>query len=222
MECVVMAFELPPLPYPKNALEPHISARTLEFHHDHHHRAYVEKLNKLIAGTPFEKKSLEEIILATGKAQKKPETEIFNNAAQVWNHTFLWNSMSPDGGGKPGPALGRQIDEAFGGLDKFHEAFKTAATGQFGSGYAWLVISTGGLQVRNSANAHNPMVDAQTALLACDVWEHAYYLDYQDKRADFVDVFLDHLVNWAFVASQLAEAADSGPATTVRARAARR
>src|SRR5258706_960539 len=152
MECMVMAFELPPLPYPKNALEPHISARTLEFHHDHHHRTYIEKLNKLVAGTPFEKKSLEEIILATGKAQKKPEMEIFNNAAQVWNHSFLWKSMSPDGGGKPDAALGRQIDEAFGGVGKSHEAFKTAATGQFGTGDSWPGSSNARAHGLNSAN----------------------------------------------------------------------
>ena len=212
-----MAFELPPLPYPKNALEPHLSARTLEFHHDHHHRTYVEKLNKLIVGTPFEKKSLEDIILATAKSDKKPNSEIFNNAAQAWNHAFLWNCMSPEGGGAPDVKLARQLDEAFGGLDKFHEVFKTAAIGQFGSGYAWLVASNGSLQVRNSADAHTPMVDGQTALLACDVWEHAYYLDYQDKRADFVDAFLDHLVNWDFIASQLSEMAADSSAGRVRA-----
>lgn len=216
-----MAFELPPLPYAKSALEPHISLKTLEFHHDHHHRTYVEKLNKLVARTPFEKKPLEEIILATGKSDRKPDGEIFNNAAQVWNHTFLWNCMRPKGGGKPDGELARRIDEAFGGLDKFHEAFKAAATGQFGSGYAWLVAANGRLQVRNSANAHTPMVDGQTALLVCDVWEHAYYLDYQDKRAEFVDVFLDHLVDWDFVASQLADVG-SESLVTGRARAARR
>jgi superoxide dismutase, Fe-Mn family len=216
-----MAFELPDLPYAKSALEPHISAKTLECHHDHHHRAYVDKLNKLIAGTSFEKMGLEEIILATAKSDQKPQAEIFNNAAQAWNHAFLWNCMSPNGGGKPSAALAKRIDEAFGGLGKFHEQFKTKATGQFGSGYAWLAASNGALEVRNSANAHTPMIDGQTALLACDVWEHAYYLDYQDKRAEFVDVFLDHLVNWEFVAKQLAQASSAG-ATNKPATAGRR
>ena len=216
-----MAFALAPLPYAKSALEPHISARTLEFHHDHHHHTYVAKLNKLIAGTPFEEKSLEAIIMATARSNRKPDSEIFNNAAQVWNHTFLWHCMSPEGGGKPDAGLGFQIDEAFGGLDKFHAAFKAAAVGQFGSGYAWLVATGDRLEVRNSANAHTPMVDGQTALVACDVWEHAYYLDYQDKRADFVDVFLDHLINWNFVAEQLTQTA-SDSRIAGRARSARR
>ena len=198
-----MAFALPDLPYSKTALEPHLSARTLEFHHDQHHKAYVEKLNKLIEGTPYAKKSLEEIILATAKTDQKPKSEIFNNAAQTWNHTFLWHSMSPKGGGEPAGDLASQIDEAFGGLGKFREEFKTAATGQFGSGWAWLVSSAGALKIRKTANAMNPMVDGETPLLTCDVWEHAYYLDYQHKRADYVDVFLNYLVNWEFVGEQL-------------------
>jgi Fe-Mn family superoxide dismutase len=206
-----MAFELPALPYAKSALEPHISARTLEFHHDHHHRSYVDKLNKLIAGTAFEGMTLEDIIPASRKSGQKTHAEIFNNAAQVWNHSFLWNCMRPKGGGKPDAALGRQLDRAFGGLDKFREQFKAAAIGQFGSGYAWLVLANGALKVRNSANAETPATDGQTALLACDVWEHAYYLDYQDRRADFVDVFLNHLVHWDFVAAQLAQGASAGP-----------
>ena len=207
-----MAFQLPDLPYAKTALEPHLSARTLELHHDHHHKTYVEKLNKLIEGTPYAKKSLEEIILATAKTDQKPKSEIFNNAAQTWNHTFLWHCMSPGGGGEPEGDLTRQIDEAFGGLDKFREEFKTAATSQFGSGWAWLVSSSGSLKIRKTANAMNPMVDGETPLLTCDVWEHAYYLDYQHKRADYVDVFLDHLVNWEFVAEQLDQVGKESPA----------
>jgi len=217
-----MMFQLPPLPYQKSALEPHLSARTLEFHHDHHHRAYVEKLNKLIEGSPFAGKSLEDIILATAKSQEKTKVDIFNNAAQTWNHTFLWNCMTPDGGNKPTGALAEQIDRSFGGLGKFHEEFKKAATGQFGSGYAWLVQDAGALKVRKTANAENPLVDGATPLLACDVWEHAYYLDYQDKRAEFVDVFLDRLTNWQFVADQLSRAGKELPAPVRKAQGARR
>jgi len=216
-----MAFQLPSLPYAKSALEPHLSARTLEFHHDHHHRTYVEKLNKLIEGTPFAEKELEEIVLATAKSQDKTKIDIFHNAAQAWNHTFLWNCMTPGGGGKPDGLLAKQIDGAFGGLDKFHEEFKKGAIGQFGSGYAWLVDSSGTLKIRKTANADNPMIEGETPLLACDVWEHAYYLDYQDKRADFVDVFLDHLVSWSFVAEQL-QLAGRQTAAPKKAQAARR
>jgi Fe-Mn family superoxide dismutase len=217
-----MTFQLPPLPYPKSALEPHLSARTLEFHHDHHHRTYVEKLNKLIEGTPFASKSLEEIILATTKSQDKTKTEIFNNAAQNWNHSFLWNCMTPDGGHKPSGGLAERIDRSFGDLGKFHEEFKKAATGQFGSGYAWLVADGSALKVIKTANAENPLVDGATPLLACDVWEHAYYLDYQDKRADFVDIFLDRLVNWKFVSEVLGRAGKEGPAPAMKAQGGRR
>jgi Fe-Mn family superoxide dismutase len=212
-----MTFQLPPLPYAKSALEPHLSARTLEFHHDHHHRLYVEKLNKLIEGMPFEKQGLEEIVLATAKSKEDKKIEIFNNAAQNWNHTFLWNCMTPDAGQRPAGNLAQKIDGSFGGLGQFHAEFKKAATTQFGSGYAWLVASSGELKVRKTANAENPLVDGETPLLACDVWEHAYYLDYQDKRADFVDVFLDRLVNWSFVAEQLNHAGkESAPVRKVQ------
>lgn len=217
-----MTFQLPPLPYPKSALEPHLSARTLEFHHDHHHRAYVEKLNKLIEGTPFASKPLEEIILATAKSQDKTKAEIFNNAAQNWNHIFLWNCMTPDGGHKPSGVLAERIDHSFGDLGKFHEEFKKAATGQFGSGYAWLVADGGALKVLKTPNAENPLVDGATPLLACDVWEHAYYLDYQDKRADFVDIFLDRLVNWEFVSEQLGRAGKEAPAPAKKVQGGRR
>src|SRR5690348_15092944 len=154
-----MTFQLTPLPYPKSALEPHISARTLEFHHDHHHRAYIEKLNKLIEGTPFEKRGLEDIVLATAKSKEGKKIDIFHNAAQTWNHTFLWNCMTPDGGERPSGGLAQKIDSAFGGLGGFHAEFKKAATTQFGSGWAWLVAASGELKIRQTANADNPFVD---------------------------------------------------------------
>jgi superoxide dismutase, Fe-Mn family len=199
-----MAFELPPLPYDKSALEPHVSAKTLEFHHGKHHQAYVTNLNNLVKDTPMANQSLEEIIKATAKDESK--AGIFNNAAQVWNHTFFWNSMKPKGGGKPSGDLAAKIDQAFGGLDKFKEQFKTAAVGQFGSGWAWLVGDGGQLKITKTPNAVNPMSQGQTALLTCDVWEHAYYLDYQNRRPDFVQSFLDNLVNWDFVAKNLSGA----------------
>jgi Fe-Mn family superoxide dismutase len=199
-----MAFELPPLPYPKEALEPHMSARTLEFHHGKHHQAYVTNLNALVKDTPMANQSLEDIIRATAKDESK--VGIFNNAAQVWNHTFFWNCMKPNGGGAPSGDLAGKIDQAFGGFDKFKEQFKQAGVTQFGSGWAWLVVDGGSLKVTKTPNAVNPMAQGQTALLTCDVWEHAYYLDYQNRRPDFIQTFLDHLVNWEFVAQNLAKA----------------
>jgi Fe-Mn family superoxide dismutase len=199
-----MAFELPPLPYPKTALEPHMSEKTFEFHYGKHHQAYVTNLNNLVKDTPMASQSLEEIIKATAKDESK--AGIFNNAAQVWNHTFFWSSMKPNGGGAPSGALAEKIDAAFGSLDKFKEAFKAAAVGQFGSGWAWLVVDGGTLKITKTPNAVNPMAQGQTALLTCDVWEHAYYLDYQNRRPDFVQTFLDKLVNWEFVASNLSKA----------------
>jgi Fe-Mn family superoxide dismutase len=199
-----MAFELPPLPYPKNALEPHMSEKTFEFHYGKHHQAYVTNLNNLVKDTPMASQSLEEIIKATAKDESK--AGVFNNAAQVWNHTFFWNGMKPNGGGAPSGALAQKIDAAFGSLDKFKEAFKAAAVGQFGSGWAWLVVEGGTLKITKTPNAVNPMAQGQTALLTCDVWEHAYYLDYQNRRPDFVQTFLDKLVNWEFVASNLSKA----------------
>jgi superoxide dismutase, Fe-Mn family len=199
-----MAFELPPLPYPKNALEPEMSEKTFEFHYGKHHQAYVTNLNNLVKDTPLASQSLEEIIKATAKDESK--AGIFNNAAQVWNHTFFWNGMKPKGGGAPSGALAEKIDAAFGSLDKFKEAFKAAAVGQFGSGWAWLVVDGGQLKITKTPNAVNPMAQGQTALLTCDVWEHAYYLDFQNRRPDFVQTFLDKLVNWEFVASNLSKA----------------
>lgn len=198
-----MTFELPPLPFAKNALEPHISAQTFEFHHGKHHQAYVTNLNNLVKDSSLASQSLEDIIRATAKDESK--LGIFNNAAQVWNHTFFWNSMKPAGGGQPSAAVASAINGAFGGYDKFKDEFKQAAATQFGSGWAWLVADGGKLKVTKTANAVNPMSLGQTALLTCDVWEHAYYLDYQNRRPDFVAAFLDHLVNWDFVAANLSK-----------------
>jgi len=196
-----MAFELPPLPYPKNALEPHTSAKTLEFHHDKHHAAYVTNLNNLVKDSPMASQSLEEIIKATAKDDSK--VGIFNNAAQVWNHTFFWNCMKPNGGGQPPGDVAAAITKSFGSYDKFKEEFKAACVGQFGSGWGWLVGGGGALKITKTPNAVNPLSQGQTAHLTCDVWEHAYYLDYQNRRPDFVETFLTHLVNWDFVAANL-------------------
>lgn len=206
-----MAFTLPSLPFAVDALRPHMSARTLECHHGRHHRKYVDKLNELVAGTAFENQSLSAIILATAGEGRKANARMFDNAAQVWNHEFFWNCMRPQGGGSPTGALAKSIDLAFGDLDRFRVAFKKAAAGQFGSGYAWLVAEDARLLVKSTPNAIPPMVHGQTALLACDLWEHAYYLDYQDRRADFIVAFLDHLVNWDFVAEQLSAASARPP-----------
>ncbi|TLN25073.1 superoxide dismutase [bacterium] len=197
-----MAFELPVLPFAEDALEPYYSARTLSFHHGKHHKAYVDNLNKLIAGTDLESKTLEEIILlAAGDAAK---AGMFNNAAQIWNHTFFWHCMKPGGGGQPTGELAAKIDATFGGYDKFAELFKAAAVGRFGSGWGWLVLEGGALKIVSTPNAETPLAKGQKALLTVDVWEHAYYLDYQNRRPDFVQAFLDHLVDWDFVAANLA------------------
>ncbi|MCK5778300.1 MAG: superoxide dismutase [Rhodospirillales bacterium] len=200
-----MAFELPALPYEKDALEPHMSANTFDFHHGKHHNTYVVNLNGLLDGSDLAGKSLEEIIMATAGDSSK--AGMFNNAAQVWNHTFFWNSMKPGGGGAPSGDLAAKIDADFGSLDDFKEAFKQAGATQFGSGWAWLVVGDGGkLEVVKTPNAENPMTQGKTPLLTCDVWEHAYYLDYQNRRPDFLAAFLDHLVNWDFAAENLANA----------------
>ncbi len=197
------AVTLPPLPYPENALEPYISARTVGFHYGKHHRAYVDTTNKLIAGTDLAHKDLVEIIrAAAGKPDRVP---LFNNAAQAWNHDFYWKSMKPKGGGTPSGALAKRIATDFGSFDALAKELTTAATTQFGSGWAWLVEGPGGkLQVMKTGNADNPLTVGKKPLLTMDVWEHAYYLDYQNKRADYVKAFLDHLVAWDFVESNLA------------------
>jgi superoxide dismutase, Fe-Mn family len=201
---VAMAFELPPLPYPKNALAPHMSEQTFDFHYGRHHQAYVTNLNNLIKDSPLERQSLEDLIKGSYKDTTK--TGVFNNAAQVWNHTFFWSSMKPHGGGAPSGNLAAAITRDCGGLDKFKEQFKATAVGQFGSGWAWLVADKGQLKIVGTPNAVTPLAEGQTALLTCDVWEHAYYLDYQNRRPDFVQAFLDHLVNWDFAAQNLAKA----------------
>lgn len=199
-----MAFELPPLPYADNALEPHYSANAFSFHHAKHHNAYVVNLNNLLADSDLAGKSLEEIIMATANDDGK--AGVFNNAAQVWNHTFFWNSMSPNGGGRPSGALAAKIDEDFGSFDAFAEQFKASATGRFGSGWTFLVLDGGKLKIVNTLNAGTPMTDGQTALLTIDVWEHAYYLDYQNRRPDYIQTFLDKLANWDFASANFGAA----------------
>jgi len=197
-----MAFELPALPYAKDALQPHISANTFDFHHGKHHNAYVVNLNNLVADTDMASMSLEEIIKATaGDASK---AGIFNNAAQVWNHTFFWSSMSPNGGGEPTGAIADAINTAFGSYAEFKEAFKTAGMTQFGSGWAWLVKKDGKLEIAKTPNAECPLTGGATPILTCDVWEHAYYLDYQNRRPDFLEAFLNNLVNWDFANANFA------------------
>jgi Fe-Mn family superoxide dismutase len=195
-------FSLPPLPYPPNALEPVISANTLSFHHGKHHKAYVDNLNKLVTGTELEGQSLEQIIQATaGKADK---AGIFNNAAQVWNHTFYWQCLKGNGGGQPPADIAQKIEAAFGGYDNFKKELANAAVTQFGSGWAWLVAEGDAVKIVKTANAENPMTKGQRPLLTIDVWEHAYYLDYQNRRPDHVNAVIDKLLNWDFAAENLA------------------
>jgi superoxide dismutase, Fe-Mn family len=191
-----MAFTLPELPYAKNALVPHISEETLEFHHGKHHQTYVTNLTNLVKGTPFESKSLEEIV-------KEAEGGIFNNAAQVFNHTFYWHSLAPHAGGEPKGAVADALKGAFGGFAAFKELFTKAAVSHFGSGWAWLVRGKDGkLAVESTANAACPLRDGKTPILTCDVWEHAYYIDYRNARPKYVEAFWN-LVNWDFVAKNL-------------------
>lgn len=186
-----MTFKLIDLPYPMNALEPHISQETLEYHYGKHHRAYVNKLNELVKGTEFESMSLDEVV-------KKSEGPIFNNAAQDWNHSFYWHSMSPDGGGQPRDELAAAIDAAFGSFEKFKEQFTQAGLTQFGSGWAWLVKNREGkLEIVKTANAGNPMTEGKKPILTCDVWEHAYYIDTRNDRAKYINNFWA-IANWEF------------------------
>jgi len=192
-----MAFELPPLPYAQNALEPHISAETLEYHYGKHHQTYVNNLNKLLEGSADANAPLEEII-------NRAEGGLFNNAAQVWNHTFYWNSMKPGGGGAPDGEIGEMVNSAFGSYDGFKKDFAEAATTQFGSGWAWLVEDENhGLAIRKTANADLPLKHDEKALLTIDVWEHAYYIDYRNARPNYINTFLDSLLNWDFVAQNV-------------------
>jgi Fe-Mn family superoxide dismutase len=198
-----MTFKLPPLPYATSALDPAISARTMEVHYGKHHAGYVDKLNKLVQGTPLARLPLDEVILRT--ARDRQATAIFNNAAQAWNHDFFWRSMTPDGGGTPDDALGRRIAADFGSFEEFARRFVAQATGLFGSGWVWLAADADGLRIVTTPNAELPMTSHQHALLGCDVWEHAYYLDYQNNREGFVRIFLDKLANWDFAAEQFAD-----------------
>ena len=189
-----MAHELPDLPYPKDALEPHVSAETLEFHHDKHHATYVTNLNKLIDGTEFADKSLEDIV------KTAPAGGVFNNAAQVWNHTFYWNCMGPNGGGEPTGALADAINAAFGSFADFKEKFSTSGATNFGSGWTWLVKKAdGSVEIMNTSNAGCPLTEGVTPLLTMDVWEHAYYIDYRNARPKYIEAFWN-VVNWDFVA----------------------
>ncbi|MGE5146304.1 MAG: superoxide dismutase, partial [Candidatus Eiseniibacteriota bacterium] len=199
-----MAIDLPDLPFSYTALEPHISSTTLKFHHDKHHRAYVEKTNALIRDTALASRPLEEIVAAA--AADPAQRALFNNAAQAWNHAFYWRCMKPQGGGAPTGEVAERIAADFGGPEHFAESFSAAAVGQFGSGWAWLVLDGDRLRIAATANADLPLVRGQTPLLVIDVWEHAYYLDYQNRRPDYVATFLAHLVDWDFVNRQLAAA----------------
>jgi len=197
-----MSFTLPDLPYKKDTLAPHISSQTFDFHHGKHHQAYVTNLNKLIEGTDMAGLALEDIIKKS--ANNPDKAGIFNNAAQVWNHTFYWQSMKPGGGGLPTGKVAEKINADFGSYDNFMKEVKNAGLTQFGSGWAWLVLKDGKLTIMKTANADTPMAHGLKALMTVDVWEHAYYLDYQNRRGDYLDVFMNNLVNWDFVNSNLA------------------
>jgi len=198
-----MAITLPPLPFGDNDLAPHISKETLNFHYGKHHKAYVDKTNAAIEGTDLDNATLEEIV----EKAEGSDQGLFNNAAQVWNHTFYWNSMTPNGGGAPTGDVAAAINESFGDYDSFKDGFAAAGAGQFGSGWAWLIAKNGKLDIVKTLNAETPLTqDGATPLLTMDVWEHAYYLDYQNKRPDYINTFLDHLVNWDFANANLKNA----------------
>lgn len=199
-----MSYELPPLPYDYSALEPHVSKSTLEFHHDKHHAAYVRKYNDAVQGTDLDSKPIEEVIKAI--ADDPDQSGLFNNAAQAWNHTFYWHSMKPGGGGQPSGELVKKVEADFGSFEKFVDAFKSAGATQFGSGWAWLVLDGNTLKVTKTPDAVNPLTSGQTPLMTMDVWEHAYYLDYQNQRPSYIDAFLENIVNWDFAAQNLAAA----------------
>ena len=196
-----MTFELPSLPYANDALAPYMSSETLDFHHGKHHQTYVTNLNNLVKDTDMRDSSLEEIVVKSSKDSSM--AGIFNNAGQHWNHILFWQCMKPNGGGSMPSELESRITSDLGGIDQFKEAFIQAGTTQFGSGWAWLAIDNGKLVVTKSPNASNPLVDGMKPILGCDVWEHSYYIDYRNKRPDYFKAFLDSLVNWEFVASQL-------------------
>ena len=213
-----MAFELPELPFEQDALVPHISARTIKYHYGKHHKGYVDKLNDAVDGTKWEKKSLEEIIVAN--AGSDGDTDLFNNAAQHWNHTFFWDSLSPRGGGKPDDVVARLIKESFGNVDAFQEEFVETAAGEFGSGWAWLVVKNGALDVMTTSDAMTPMAKGVHPLVCCDTWEHAYYLDYQNDRKAFFKAFCEHLINWRFAQDNLANQGEGNKLAAQRYRKA--
>jgi Fe-Mn family superoxide dismutase len=199
-------FQLPALPWDEGALAPTISAKTISLHYGKHHLAYVKKLNELVTGTPYEGKSLEEIIRAT--AGKDDAKKIFNNAGQTWNHNFYWNCLAPRAGGKPGGRIEKEMD-SFGGYDAFRKKFAQAAVDQFGSGWAWLVAKDGKLDIMSTSNAENPLTKGATPLLTLDVWEHAYYVDYENRRPEHVDAVIDKLLNWKWAEEQLEKSGSS-------------
>lgn len=201
-----MAFTLKPLPYAKDALGPTMSAQTLEHHHDKHHAAYVKQTNELVAGTPLENMDLESVIRATAKRKDDPQQKkIFNNAAQIWNHDFFWESLAPNGGQTPPDHVRTRLEASFGSVENFRDKFVDAAVNQFGSGWAWLVAKAGKLEIATTHDADNPLTSGAHALWTCDVWEHAYYLDYQQERAKFVQAVLENVANWQFVSKRLLE-----------------
>ena len=196
-------FTLPPLPYANDALAPHISAETIDFHYGKHHAGYVKKLNELVADTPMADMELEALITSVHGSGESNDKKIFNNAAQIWNHTFFWSSMNPSGGGNPEGEIAEMIDAQFEGVDGFQAAFLKAAEQHFGSGWVWLVQAGDKLEIMTTANADLPITSGKTALLVCDLWEHAYYLDYQNRRPDFVQTWLTDLLNWDFANANL-------------------
>ena len=214
-----MTIKLPKLPYAMDALEPHISKTSMEFHYGKHHRGYVDKLNKLIAGTHFEDLPLEQIIVS---ARESAEIDVLNNAAQAWNHAFFWQSLSPTGQSEPVGRIRDLIEDEFGDIDKFKKAFRAAATSHFGSGWTWLVLDSGKLRIISTTNAESPAGTHMTPLLTLDVWEHAYYLDYQNERARYVDAFLDKLIDWRFALDNVqvgekSKKEEQGPQSAVKA-----
>ncbi len=199
-------FELPSLPYAKDALAPHMSAETLGFHHGKHHKTYVDTLNELIEGNPMAEMSLADIIIRTHAAEDENRHKIFNNAAQHWNHSFFWDSLSPDGGGEPDDDVKALFDASFGSFATFKKEFKEAATAHFGSGWAWVVADGDSLEIMTTHDADLPFTHGKHAVLTCDLWEHAYYLDYQNARPKFIDAFLTSLANWEFCQENVAAA----------------
>ncbi|MET0588249.1 MAG: superoxide dismutase [Novosphingobium sp.] len=202
-------FTLPPLPFAEAALEPHISARTMKLHHGAHHKAYVDKLNSLVADTPLEELTLEDIIHTTQGSTDEDRKKIFNNAGQHWNHSFFWNSLSPDGGKSLSGDLAKEVERAFGSETKLHEDLLEQGTNHFGSGWVWLVLSGGKLEVTTTHDADTPIAHHQVALITCDLWEHAYYLDHQNRRPEFLKAWLENLANWDFAAENLVKARSS-------------